>query len=443
MAHDVFISYSSKDKLTADAICHALEHTGVRCWIAPRDVRAGFKYGAEIIGAIRDCRAMVLVFSVNSSRSEHVQNEIERAFGHEKIIIPFRIENAPMDDNLEYFLSSKHWIDAYPGDSEFKNLVRAARVALGLEAETAPAPAPAPPAAPTAPTSPPPAPVPLKESGAVNRYANTIGNMRCAAFAARQGDWIYFCDGQALCKMRLDGTDEQRLIALNVSSIGVTGDDVFYKDGLYLYRIGTDGKGRKTIIGFVLWNHFIADGWIYFSNTNDRDVLYKVRTDGSEFIKLCDIPFSKFVFAHENFVYFSSDEGWHRVGTDGTGYRKLDVNGSCPNVVGDWIYYLDEEFNSIHRVRLDGSGDEELAPQKWLRMVVHEDGYLYCQNYGFGELYRAKLGDEGNMEKLIGESIVTYALAGDWIVFKLNRSGGLMCRMKTDATGLVQMHQGG
>ncbi len=37
MAHDVFISHSSKNKPAADAVCHALEGDGVRCWIAPRD----------------------------------------------------------------------------------------------------------------------------------------------------------------------------------------------------------------------------------------------------------------------------------------------------------------------------------------------------------------------------------------------------------------------
>jgi hypothetical protein len=36
MAHDVFISYSTKDKPIADAVCGTLERNGVRCWIAPR-----------------------------------------------------------------------------------------------------------------------------------------------------------------------------------------------------------------------------------------------------------------------------------------------------------------------------------------------------------------------------------------------------------------------
>ena len=41
MAHDAFISYSSKDKTIADAVCARLEARGIRCWIAPRDVRPG------------------------------------------------------------------------------------------------------------------------------------------------------------------------------------------------------------------------------------------------------------------------------------------------------------------------------------------------------------------------------------------------------------------
>jgi len=30
MSHDVFISHSSKDKEIADALCHALEDTGIK-----------------------------------------------------------------------------------------------------------------------------------------------------------------------------------------------------------------------------------------------------------------------------------------------------------------------------------------------------------------------------------------------------------------------------
>jgi len=62
MAHDVFISYSKADKLVADAICAKLEQSGIRCWIAPRDVLGGQDYGKSIIEAINGSRVMVVVF---------------------------------------------------------------------------------------------------------------------------------------------------------------------------------------------------------------------------------------------------------------------------------------------------------------------------------------------------------------------------------------------
>ena len=64
MEFDAFISSSSRDKTAADATCAVLESAGVRCWIAPRDVRPGVEYGAAIIDAIERCRVMVLIFSL-------------------------------------------------------------------------------------------------------------------------------------------------------------------------------------------------------------------------------------------------------------------------------------------------------------------------------------------------------------------------------------------
>ncbi len=112
MAHDIFISYSSKDKTIADAVCARLEVRGIRCWIAPRDVHPGLPYGEEIIDAIQSCRVMVLVLSSNANSSAHIPKEIERAVSHGVPIIPLRIENVIPGKSLDYFISSVHWLDA-------------------------------------------------------------------------------------------------------------------------------------------------------------------------------------------------------------------------------------------------------------------------------------------------------------------------------------------
>ena len=144
MAHDVFISHSSINKQVADAICHALEENGVRCWVAPRDIPPGSNYGAEIIKGIRECSIFLLVFSTESNTSAAVHKEVERAvLGYNKIIIPFRIEDIPMCDSLEFFLTdvqwinalvdySTHWLDVYPDTAIFDELIAAVKKTMGM-----------------------------------------------------------------------------------------------------------------------------------------------------------------------------------------------------------------------------------------------------------------------------------------------------------------------
>ena len=112
MAFDVFISYASKDKVVADAVCARLESAGIRCWIAPRDITAGRSYGEAIIEAIHVTKVMVLVFSSNANASGHIPKEVERAVSSGLAILPFRIEDVSPGKSLDYFIGSVHWLDA-------------------------------------------------------------------------------------------------------------------------------------------------------------------------------------------------------------------------------------------------------------------------------------------------------------------------------------------
>src|SRR6516165_957353 len=112
MEFDAFISSSSRDKTAADATCAVLESAGVRCWIAPRDVRPGVEYGAAIIDAIERCRVMVLIFSSSANESRQVHREIERAVSRGIPIVPVRIEDVLPTKSMEYFLGAIHWLDA-------------------------------------------------------------------------------------------------------------------------------------------------------------------------------------------------------------------------------------------------------------------------------------------------------------------------------------------
>lgn len=112
MGHDVFISHSAKDKAVADAVCAALEANGIRCWMAPRDIVPGESWAGSILKGIASCRMMVLVFSAHTNASVQIRRQMERAVHRGIPIAPVRIADVMPEGDMEYFLSSQHWMDA-------------------------------------------------------------------------------------------------------------------------------------------------------------------------------------------------------------------------------------------------------------------------------------------------------------------------------------------
>jgi len=133
MAHDVFISHSAQDKAVADAVCAALERAAVRCWIAPRDVQPGRSFAGEITRAIQQSKVMVLIFSAYSNNSQQVLREVQLAVSSHLHILQFRIEDVRPNDDLTYFLSTPHWLDAMtpPLQTHLERLVTAVQALLG------------------------------------------------------------------------------------------------------------------------------------------------------------------------------------------------------------------------------------------------------------------------------------------------------------------------
>jgi hypothetical protein len=70
------------------------------------------EWSGEIIRAINEATVLVLIYSRNANSSKQVHREIERAVAKGIAIVPFRIENVPASETLEYFISTPHWLDA-------------------------------------------------------------------------------------------------------------------------------------------------------------------------------------------------------------------------------------------------------------------------------------------------------------------------------------------
>ena len=113
MDSTVFISFSSKDRAAASAICEALENRGIGCWISTRNIRPGENFQVAIVRAIRAAKVMVLVFSANSNNSDEIKKEIVLAGQARLVVIPVRVEDVAPDEAFAYEFATRQWVDLF------------------------------------------------------------------------------------------------------------------------------------------------------------------------------------------------------------------------------------------------------------------------------------------------------------------------------------------
>jgi hypothetical protein len=132
MDHVVFISYANEDKKIADAIYDELENSGIGCWISHRDILPSESYPSAIVSAIKTSHLMVIVLSKYSNRSPHVIRELERALNNNIPILPFRIEDIVLSEDIEYIIGSTQWLDAStsPIEAHIPELIKSVKAKL-------------------------------------------------------------------------------------------------------------------------------------------------------------------------------------------------------------------------------------------------------------------------------------------------------------------------
>lgn len=112
-SHDVFISFSFEDQKIAEDIVNILTSKyGIACWICTRDVNGGDYYKDLIPDAIEAAEVVVFIQSSHAVESEEIPKEIGIAFEVNKIIIPFRVDDAKLKGKLRYDLHGVEYIDA-------------------------------------------------------------------------------------------------------------------------------------------------------------------------------------------------------------------------------------------------------------------------------------------------------------------------------------------
>jgi hypothetical protein len=110
--HDIFVSYSHLDVDVTEKIVSQLEGGGLRCWYAKRNISAGEEWAEAILNAIDAALVFVLVFSAASNASGQVHRELHLAAHRKLPMIPFKIEDVPLEAAVEYYTGTAQWLDA-------------------------------------------------------------------------------------------------------------------------------------------------------------------------------------------------------------------------------------------------------------------------------------------------------------------------------------------
>lgn len=129
-----------------------------------------------------------------------------------------------------------------------------------------------------------------------------------------------------------------------------------------LRRIRINGKGDAEIIGGHVTKYLVIDRRIYYTCT-DKPGIWTANTNGRGARKLTSDYLMTMNASRDMLFYSWEDEIW-AIQIDKTTSRKIVNTGRLAmiteiNVIGDWLYFR-EGLTTMYRVRMDGSGLQEL-----------------------------------------------------------------------------------
>jgi hypothetical protein len=185
--------------------------------------------------------------------------------------------------------------------------------------------------------------------------------------------------GDGIFWMKTDGSNNTKISEDEVfNSIAVAGDFIYYN--LYdeeknYYRISKYGSKREKLSSDWASNINIAGDWIIYKN-NDDFLQYMLRKDGSEKLLMAqptgssssiwgnttgNIINSGFATLSGDWVYYSNgndEDRLFKMKKNGISVTRLyGLSARLLNVSGDWIYFKNRD-SLISRIKNDGSTRE-------------------------------------------------------------------------------------
>ncbi|MBN1667882.1 MAG: tetratricopeptide repeat protein, partial [Anaerolineales bacterium] len=124
MINKIVISYSDDDRDIALKVRAQLKSKGYDVWIAHEDLKGVFVWTQSILDAIDHCDGLVLIWSQDANRSEHVREEIRLARVFLKPIFPFHARPLERVPPLPPEIEEQNVIRSGDFDSKMNRLMK-------------------------------------------------------------------------------------------------------------------------------------------------------------------------------------------------------------------------------------------------------------------------------------------------------------------------------
>lgn len=182
-------------------------------------------------------------------------------------------------------------------------------------------------------------------------------------------------------------------------------------------------------------------GYIYYSNPNDDNKIYKMALGISEGIKLNDDTSSAINIINNTIFYINGSDNRcvYRMNLDGTQKTKLtDVNvGTTLLAANDTVYYADNYSTNpgMYKMNTDGTNKTKLCDGITDNLIV-EDDYLYFNKYDgnlYNRMYTMKL-DGSAIKKVNNDDNGMCSVENGWIYYINGSDRNRPYKVKADGT---------
>jgi predicted small secreted protein len=163
--------------------------------------------------------------------------------------------------------------------------------------------------------------------------------------------------------------------------------------------------------------------WVYYVDSYDNDNIYKVRSNGTEHIKVNhDNSFD--INIDGSWIFYRNDDdggSLYKIRNDGTQRTQINNEKSYSiNISDGWIYYISQSHAgnaNIYKIRPDGSGRTKIGQENAREIIVKGNWIYYINGNDESRLYKM-LTDGTQVTKLSDEySLFSFKISGDWIYY--------------------------